>query len=278
MAPSPHMVGPRWLEGRVAVLSPHLDDGVLSLGASIAAASRHGAEVRIVTVFAYDPETTAAAAEWDSACGFRSAAEAARVRRAEDALSCACVGATPVWLPFADQEYGDAPDDATLWAAIAEAIGDADVVLTPGFPLAIADHERVTRLVLERLPASTILGLYVEQPYASLRLMSRGGRAGAAGMSPRRGVANALVLALAPGRARRLHHPVLPEAVASLVSEPPHWSALPYPPRAWRAKRRAIRAHRSQVRGFGPLVFSRIALHERAWKGEGVAWLSARAR
>src|SRR5215208_5087706 len=99
---------PSRLAGRVTVISPHLDDGVLSLGAAIADASSRGAKVRIVTVFAYDPQASGPPGAWDAACGFHSAEDAARARRAEDAESCARVGAEPVWLPFADEEYGGA--------------------------------------------------------------------------------------------------------------------------------------------------------------------------
>lgn len=274
----PPATRPSRLAGRVAVVSPHLDDGVLSLGAAIADASSRGAEVRIVTVFAYDPQASGPAAAWDAACGFQSAADAARARRAEDAESCARVGAEPVWLPFADDEYGEPVGDEELWAAIEPQLAGADAVLVPGFPLAVRDHQRVSRLVLERLPESTAVGLYVEQPYASWRLMSFGGRAGAPGMSPRRGIANTARLALAPRRRRASQRPSVPASLGALVPEPVHWEAVPHGARAGVAKRRAIRAHRSQVRGFGPLVLTRIWVYERAWGGEAVAWLSAGQR
>lgn len=149
------------LEGRVVALSPHLDDGALSLGGSIAEATRSGADVRVVTVFAYDPAGDATAAPWDAACGFRSSTEAARARRVEDARACGLMGATYSWLPFADEEYGQSVSDDRLWEAIAGAIGNADSLLVPGFPLAIGDHARVTELALTRAPQSLRVGLYV---------------------------------------------------------------------------------------------------------------------
>jgi hypothetical protein len=36
------------------------------------------------------------------------------------------------------------------------------------------------------------------------------------------------------------------------------------------AKRQAVRAYSSQLRGFGPLVPERMALYEHSWGGEGV--------
>jgi LmbE family N-acetylglucosaminyl deacetylase len=258
------------LEGRVVALSPHLDDAALSLGGSIAEATVGGADVRVVTVFAYDPAQDGAAAPWDAACGFRSSGEAARVRRAEDARACVLMGAGYSWLPFADEEYGRSVSDDLLWEAIAGAIGNADSLLVPGFPLVIGDHARVTRLALTRAPQSLRVGLYVEQPYASLRLMSRGGRVGAPDMSPSQGLANALRLAV---RARRPPEPELHPAMRPLVGQRQTWLALGFGRSAWLAKQRAVRAHRSQVRGFGPLVLPRIALYESAWGGEGLTWV-----
>ncbi len=121
-------------------LEPHLDDAALSLGATVARASRSGARVDVVNVFANDPESTAGAGPWDAACGFTSAAEAARARREEDRRACRLLGAAAVWLPFADYEYEQDVDDDGLWAALADVVGAAETVLMPGFPLAAPDH------------------------------------------------------------------------------------------------------------------------------------------
>lgn len=151
------------LDGDVAVLSPHLDDAILSLGAAIACA--RGA-VSVVTVFAGDPESTLDAGEWDSRAGFRTAGEAARARREEDALACSDVDARPVWLPFADHQYSP-DDDAAVWAALAEALDAAETVLVPGFPLVHPDHGRLLQLVERNGLPGRRLGRYVEQPYAA---------------------------------------------------------------------------------------------------------------
>jgi LmbE family N-acetylglucosaminyl deacetylase len=149
------------------VVSPHLDDAVFSLGTTIAAAVRTGGEVRVLTVFAGDPDSDAPAGDWDSATGFRTHGEAARARREEDRRACAAVGATPEWLPFPDSQYGASATDEQLWAPVAEAAENADCVLVPGFPLVHPDHARLNELVLRRgLPGHARLGLYVEQPYA----------------------------------------------------------------------------------------------------------------
>jgi LmbE family N-acetylglucosaminyl deacetylase len=153
--------------GRVVVVSPHLDDAAFSLGSTIAAASRAGANVRVLTVFAGDPDSETPAGGWDAATGFHTHGEAARARRDEDAIACAAIGAAPEWLPFPDVQYADRPSDERLWECLAASVGDADAVLVPGFPLAHPDHAWLHELVRgRRLPRRARLGLYVEQPYA----------------------------------------------------------------------------------------------------------------
>jgi LmbE family N-acetylglucosaminyl deacetylase len=151
------------LTGNVAVLSPHLDDAILSLGAAIAKAR---SEVAVVTVFAGDPDSALPAGEWDLRAGFRTAGEAARARREEDALACADVGARPVWLPFGDHQYPPA-DDAAVWAALERALEGAGTVLVPAFPLQHPDHARLLELVVRFGLPGRRLGRYVEQPYAA---------------------------------------------------------------------------------------------------------------
>ena len=70
------------LEGDVVVVSPHLDDAALSLGAAIARARRIGAaRVVVLTVFAGNPESDLPAGGWDSRAGFATEGEASRARR-----------------------------------------------------------------------------------------------------------------------------------------------------------------------------------------------------
>ena len=90
---------------RIVVVSPHLDDGVLSLGASIASWSRAGAAVDLLTVLACDPDSERARGGWDRRGGFATEGESARGRREEDRRACAVLGARPVWLPFGSVDY-----------------------------------------------------------------------------------------------------------------------------------------------------------------------------
>jgi len=147
----------------IVVLSPHSDDGVLSLGASMARWARSGQRVELLTVFALDPDSTTATGGWDRRAGFLTEGEAARARREEDRVACAVLGVTPRWLPFGSVDYDRQGSDAEVWGAVTDALDAADVVLVPGFPLSHPDHARL-RTMAERLPAG-VRGVYAEQPY-----------------------------------------------------------------------------------------------------------------
>lgn len=151
---------------RVSVLSPHLDDAALSIGAAIANWSRSGIDVRIVTVLAGDPDACESAGKWDRLAGFETAGEAARARAREDERACEILGATPVHLPFGDRQYGRFASDDAIWEAIAAAIGGSGLLLVPGAPLAHEDHAWLAALVRSRELGDTRLGFYLEQPYA----------------------------------------------------------------------------------------------------------------
>lgn len=146
------------------VVSPHSDDGVLSLGASMARWARSGARVELLTVLALDPGSTAPSRGWDLRAGFATEGEAARARRSEDAAASALLGVTPRWLPFGSIDFERHGDDGAIWRAIEELVADADVALVPGSPLSHPDHAWLHELLRARLPEG-LLGLYAEQPY-----------------------------------------------------------------------------------------------------------------
>jgi LmbE family N-acetylglucosaminyl deacetylase len=227
--------------GRVVVLSPHLDDAVFSLGAAIAAASRRGGEIRIVTVLAGDPDSKAEAGRWDRRCGFSTHVASVVARREEDRRACAIVGAAPVWLPYNDDQYVRGADDETIWEALAGTIQTADAVLCPGFPLAHPDHGWLARMVLARIGAAPPLGLYVEQPYT---WQSVG----------------------APD--------VVPQPIADLMEGLPRWVRMAGAPRDLLAKTRSALAYRSQLRRIPRRHLLRVVAHEVKRGGEAVAWLT----
>src|SRR5262249_1712424 len=125
--------------GRVVVVSPHLDDAILSLGATLARVSCDARSLDVVTVFCGDPTSTAPAGSWDSLAGFTPQGAASRQRRDEDRRACELVGATPRWLPFPDGQYPRLGRD-DLGEVVSAACAGADTLLLPGFPLVHADH------------------------------------------------------------------------------------------------------------------------------------------
>jgi LmbE family N-acetylglucosaminyl deacetylase len=148
----------------IVVVSPHSDDGVLSLGASMARWAREGRNVELLTVLALDPGSEAPTEGWDRRAGFATEGEAARARRREDRDACAVLGVTPRWLPFGSVDFERHGDDAAVWGAVSEAIDGAGVVVVPGSPLSHPDHAWLHELLASKVPARA-LGLYAEQPY-----------------------------------------------------------------------------------------------------------------
>lgn len=146
------------------VVSPHSDDGVLSLGASMASWARSGAQVELLTVLALDPASSAPTGGWDRRAGFETEGAAARVRRDEDVAACNVLGASPRWLPFGSVDFDRHGDDDEVWHAMSESFEGAVVVLVPGSPLSHPDHAWLHGLVGTRLSASAV-ALYAEQPY-----------------------------------------------------------------------------------------------------------------
>ena len=236
------------LEGRVVVVSPHLDDAALSLGASIAFAARHGAAVEVLTVFAGETGSDVPAGGWDTRGGFGTEGEAARARREEDKAAFALLGAKVTWLPFGDEQYDRHGGEDEVWRAVADAVAEADAVLVPGFPLTHADHAWLSKLLVRRgLPCRRI-GVYVEQPYAYRVRKTR----------PR------------------------PNVSEELSSASVRWARLSARPVDRGAKREAIAMYRSQVGLLGLSPGLGSTLDRMLWReflhgGEVVAWLSGDA-
>ena len=150
----------------IVVVSPHSDDGVLSLGASMARWARSGRRVELLTVLALDPDSTAPSGGWDRRAGFATEGEAARARREEDRVACARLGVTPSWLPFGSVDFDRHGDDDDVWVAVRSAVEGADCVLVPGSPLTHPDHAWLNGLLTRHAPPD-LLGLYAEQPYTA---------------------------------------------------------------------------------------------------------------
>jgi LmbE family N-acetylglucosaminyl deacetylase len=232
------------LGGRVVVVSPHLDDAVMSLGATMAAAARAGAKVEVLTVFGDLPSSEAAAGPWDRDCGFLTEGQAASARRAEDRRACSTVGAEPHWLNFGCEAYERRGSEDDIWSAVVSVTEGADTVLIPGFPLAHPDHAFLSELLLRRGLNARRTALYVEQPYV-------------------------FTLKQTPGIGR-VPAPLQPVVKGSLT-----WTRVGPARTHRRTKVRAARSYQSQLRLLG---LRNIGLHRMLWSealqgGEAIAWL-----
>jgi LmbE family N-acetylglucosaminyl deacetylase len=127
------------------VISPHLDDGVMSCGALLAA--RPGATV--ATVFAGMPVAPERLTSWDARSGFGSAGQAVSARRREDAAALEILGARPVWCDLCDSQYDCTPPPAAVAALLHELLAREapDTVLFPS-GLFHSDHVLVHQAAL----------------------------------------------------------------------------------------------------------------------------------
>jgi LmbE family N-acetylglucosaminyl deacetylase len=233
-------------QGRVVVISPHLDDGVLSLGATMASAVRRDASVELVTVFACDPDSEVATGGWDERAGHATEGESAAARREEDRRACAILGVTPVWLPFGSVDYDRHGDEATVRDAVASVVAGADTVLLPGSPLTHPDHEWLARLMTAVASRFRRLGLYAEQPYTERSAQPE---------------------------------PVAPPWLETALGSHLAFERVPARAADRLAKWRAIRQYRSQL----PLLALQRRAHRLVWDearkgGEAVAWVGDRGR
>ncbi len=151
---------------RIVVVSPHSDDGVLSLGAAMARWARSGARVELLTVLALDPDSGTPTEKWDRRAGFATEGEAARTRREEDRRACAVLGVTPRWLPYGSVDFDRHGDDDEILDAVHARVENAGVVLVPGSPLSHPDHAWLSSLLTRRLQLG-LVALYAEQPYTA---------------------------------------------------------------------------------------------------------------
>lgn len=90
---------------RIGVVSPHLDDAVLSCGQLLAA----HAGSRVVTVFSSGPEAVDPLPFWDQMCAFKPGDNVMAIRQLEDDEAMQRAGATGHRLGFWDGQYRTAP-------------------------------------------------------------------------------------------------------------------------------------------------------------------------
>ena len=149
---------------RIVVVSPHLDDGVLSLGASMSSWARHGAAVELLTVLACDPASKAPTGGWDARGGFATEGESALARREEDRQACAVLGASPVWLPYGSGDYELHGAETAVRDAVLRALEGAGEELRKPGVVGVAEGEARDEDAGGALGRWRV-GRYAEQPY-----------------------------------------------------------------------------------------------------------------
>jgi LmbE family N-acetylglucosaminyl deacetylase len=149
------------------VISPHLDDAVLSAGGRVAA----GPGAVVVTVFAGRPAAPAGLTPWDADCGFAPGEDVVGRRRREDRRALARLGARPHWLEFTDSQYGASPAPAAVAAALSGVVS-RERPRRVLFPLGLfhSDHRLVSDAVLALLPLHPRIEweAYEDVPYRTL--------------------------------------------------------------------------------------------------------------
>jgi LmbE family N-acetylglucosaminyl deacetylase len=219
--------------GRLLVVSPHLDDAVMSCGAFLA--GRPGAVV--VTVFAGRPPPGRPVTRWDRAAGFGPGADVIGARRAEDLAALDMLGARPVWLPFRDRQYGGPPRRAALAAAlgrILDAVQPGAVLLPLG--LYHSDHRLASdaTLTLRHASGATRWFAYADAVYRAFEgdpVGQRLGELAAAGVRARRVPASR---GRTPARKRRAIACYRSQLRALAAPGHPGWTDALAPEQLWR--------------------------------------------
>lgn len=141
------------------ILSPHLDDAVLSLGQFM-----QTEPCTVVTVFAGNPD--AGLSDYDASCGFATSSDAMASRRAEDLLALRELGIIDIaHLPFLDRQYDEPTADEMLTTELLPFL-KPDVIVPLG--LGHPDHAQVFRCVIDAVPRGMPLFFYEELPYRVL--------------------------------------------------------------------------------------------------------------
>jgi LmbE family N-acetylglucosaminyl deacetylase len=183
MAPSPVARGrlrlaafagcSRWLHGRsasldqvaVAILSPHLDDAVLSCWHVLT----QPGDVVVVNVFAGVPASLDAPAWWDRYTGATDSLERVHERIEEDRRALALTGSAAVNLDLLDEQYREADQlPAPPTAQIERLLAPGAHIYAPAAFANHTDHGLVRAAALKLRTRGFVVSLYADLPHAIL--------------------------------------------------------------------------------------------------------------
>lgn len=160
---------------KIMVISPHLDDAVLSLGGLIA---EYPGPIRIVTVCSSSGKIDAPAAKWDRLSGFTQADEAFKLRKIEDTAACNELHVKWQHLEFGDYPYVGEKQPYIVAKTLQNTVTIDELVLAPSGYGLHPDHVMVRDAVkhLDASPKGNIL-YYADLPYAG-KLLSQADQQG----------------------------------------------------------------------------------------------------
>lgn len=146
------------------VLSPHLDDAVLSCWHVLA----DRADVSVVNVFTATPEgEDSPRAWWDRLTGASDSRARMRERLAEDAQALGFAGRTALNLGFLDGQYRTAPPPVEAVAdRLAGVLDPATRVYAPAALGAVADHDLVRAAAVALEQRGYDVTFYADLPHA----------------------------------------------------------------------------------------------------------------
>jgi hypothetical protein len=148
------------------ILSPHLDDAVLSCWHVLT----QPGEVVVVNVFAGVPPELAAPAWWDEYTGATSSAERVRERIEEDRRALAVAGRTAVNLGFLDEQYRREDQLlAPLTEQIEQLLDRRARIYAPAAFANHTDHALVRAAALALRAGGFDVSLYADLPHAMIR-------------------------------------------------------------------------------------------------------------
>jgi hypothetical protein len=145
----------------VAILSPHLDDAVLSCWHVLAGP----ADVRVVNVFTGVPD--GGLGEWDRATGATDSAQRMRERLDEDRAALRSVARPAVNVGLVDEQYRNGSEPASVSSAIAPLVAPGEIVYVPAGFGGHTDHLLVRAAGLALRDRGALVRLYADLPHAA---------------------------------------------------------------------------------------------------------------
>ena len=147
------------------ILSPHLDDAVLSCWHVLTGPGH----VTVINVFAGVPASLDRPAWWDRYTGATDSGERVRERIEEDLTALALAGRTAINLDLLDEQYRAADQPvAPLAVQLEPLLGPGARIYAPAAFAEHTDHALVRRAALQLGTAGFAVSLYADLPHATV--------------------------------------------------------------------------------------------------------------